>query len=157
MDVRIGSRPVTLRRGLSRALSLMLVLSTACGEKKPAKIQVKYDPNVASYSLPLRNNPVDPGEAFRCFGSCQEQEAPDVYLKCLSTCPGFEVTQGRACEIDEIPPVSACITARRLERKDELPPGFVVVATIAHVALIVALASASDPNAGYYFTPISPY
>ncbi len=157
MDSWTGWGRTTMQRGLSLALCLMLVASSGCGEKKPAKIQVKYDPNVARYSLPLRHNPVDPGEAFRCFGSCQKEEAPDIYLKCLSTCPGFEVTQGRACEVDEVPPLAACITARRLERKEELPPGFIVVATIAHVALIVALASASDPNAAYYFAPITPY
>lgn len=111
---------------------------------------------VTRYRLLLRDNPVDPGEAFRCYGRCQAQETPTGYLKCLIDCPGFEITQGAACERYEVPPVAACFNARRIPRRAEVEPGYVVIAVVANVALVVALASlcaSSDSQCGYLYTP----
>ena len=148
-----------LSRILRVSVSLLLALSLACAgsAKSKAKKRSKYDPNVARYRLLLRANPVDPGEAFRCHGGCQELTAPDEYLGCLTKCPAFEVTQGYACAPVDVPPVAACITARRLNSKDEIPPGFAVIGVIANIALIAALVSVSAPNSnGYYFVPTQP-
>jgi hypothetical protein len=117
---------------------------------------VEYDPDVARYRLLLRENPVDPGEAFRCFGGCQSQTLPAEYLGCLASCPGFEVTQGVACERHEVPPIAACITARKLKDEREVEPGYVVVAVLANVALIVAVGVACGQStncSAYYYAP----
>jgi hypothetical protein len=161
-DMTAGLPP---RPGLAaRALAGLLVLSLALaggagcgGSGSDASGAHQFDPNVARYRLLLRENPVDPGQAFRCYGACQEHTKPDGYLGCLTQCPAFEVTEGIACEPYEVPPIAACITARKLPRKDELSPGYVVVAVLANVALIVALgaacSAATSCGAAYYYYP----
>ncbi len=129
------------------------------GSRGSSSTPADYDPNVARYRLLLRHNPVDPGEAFRCYGRCQSEKTPQGYLRCLTECPAFEVDQGLACKPSEVPPIAACITARRLDiQKDELAPGYVVVATILSIALVVSAASAcvSSINCGgnYYYVPL---
>jgi len=139
-----------------QGLALVLMLATACAGSSKSAISANYDPDVARYRLPLRHNPVDPGSAFRCYGSCQELKTSQKYLACLTECPGFEVTQGVACDPADVPPVAACITARRLPNKEEIKPGYLVVAVIANIALIVALGAActnSSSCGGYYFSP----
>jgi hypothetical protein len=127
-------------------IALSLATATCGGSSSAAKSSSEYDPEVARYRLLLRENPVDPGEAFRCFGSCQKETKPDGYLGCLAQCPGFEVTQGIACHRSEVPPVAACITAGRLHGdRDEVEAGHVVVAVLASVALIVAVGSRVQP------------
>ncbi len=151
------------RRPAQRPPSLLLVSSLAfalaCGGADTGiNSAATYDPNVARYRLLLHENPVDPGAAFRCYGGCQEQTSPEKYLACLSQCPAFEVTQGVACAPHEVPPVAACITARKLPGtdKDEIDAGYVVVAVLANIALIVALGVACTDarNCGaYYYYP----
>ena len=152
------SRPLSPRWGKATAWFFAGLLACS-GTQSGSRSADDYDPNVARYRLLLRNNPVDPGEAFRCYGGCQEEKSPDGYLLCLTECPAFEVEQGVACRPHEVPPVAACITARRLDKaKDELHPGYVVVATILSIALVVSTASAcvSSPTCGgYYYVPMS--
>ncbi len=155
-----GLFEVMHRRAGARALSLllMLTLSLSCGgARKGASKPPKYDLNVARYRLLLRENPIDSGEAFRCYGACQDLTQRDAYLECLSKCPAFEVTKGVACAPYELPPESACITARRLPTKQEIDPAYKVVAVIAGVALIVALGvpctSSTTCGAYYYGAP----
>jgi hypothetical protein len=113
---------------------------------------------VARYRLPLRYNSVDPGAAFRCYGHCQAQQSPVGYLKCLAECPGFEITEGVRCADTEVPPVAACFTVRQIPKQSEPSQGWVVLAVIANVALIVGLASvcassASQCGYGYNYPP----
>lgn len=161
--------PAAWKRATHHSLAPLLCLAVACGgSPKGARGGGDYDPDVARYRLPLRHNPVDPGEAFRCYGNCQNQSTPDGYLGCLAQCPAFEVTQGVACGVDDVPPLAACITARRLPDREELNRGYRVVATVAGVALVVALgvACASTQSCGAYYyaappgqppLPLSPY
>jgi hypothetical protein len=96
---------------------------------------------VVRYRLLLRENQVDPGEAFRCYGHCQDEPDPRAYLECLSACPGFEVTPGESCDKYEIPPQAACLTARELPASAEVPPGLVVLAVVGTVMLVVGASS----------------
>jgi hypothetical protein len=116
------------------------------------------DPNAARYRLLLRENPVDPGQAFRCYGQCQAQASPQGYLQCIAACPGFEVTQGMRCSAQDVPPISACFTVRQIPKQSEPSPGWVVLAVLANVALIVTLASvcassSSQCGYGYSYAP----
>src|SRR6185295_17687488 len=111
---------------LAGALSLTLAVP-ACKSQKSAKYGHARDPDTTRYRLLLRENPVDPGEAMRCFAACQPQESPRAYLDCLRACPGFEVTPEEYCAPDEVPPVAACFTARKVPVKAEPPPGMVVL------------------------------
>ena len=155
--------------GRGRRLAAMLAIITiisACGGSSHSATSADglSDPGVARYRLPLRYNSVDPGQAFRCYGHCQEQTSPQGYLQCLSECPGFEVTQGVRCADDEVPPLAACFTVRQVAAGTEPSPGWVVLAVIANVALIVTLASvcaSSSSQCGYGYQsppgPLQPY
>ena len=140
----------------------MLTLSLACGSvsQHPETTDDLEDPNAARYRLLLRENPVDSGQAFRCYGQCQAQTTPQSYLQCLAECPGFEITPGVRCASDEVPPIAACFTVRQIPKQSEPSPGWVVLAVIANVALIVTLASvcaSSSSQCGYgYNYPYSP-
>ena len=139
-----------------RLFALFTVLAVACGgrqahDRAAGKV---FDPNAVRYRLRLRDNPVDAGEAFRCYGGCQVLESPKDYVQCLSKCPGFEQTAGARCDATEIPPAAACVTVRRLPADAPIPRGMIVIAVVADVALVVALTSlcASSPTAcGYYY------
>lgn len=74
-----------------------------------------------SYRLLLRENPVDPGEAFRCYGRCQDRPSPKSYLDCLSECPGFAVDV--ACDEHDVPPVAACVGVRIDDRTPDRRAG----------------------------------
>lgn len=114
------------------------------------------DPAAARYRLLLRENPVDPGQAFRCYGQCQAQTSPQGYLQCLAECPGFDVTEGMRCAADEVPPVAACFTVRQAPKGSEPTPGWVVLGVVANVMLLVTLASvcaSSSSQCGYGYLP----
>jgi hypothetical protein len=109
----------------------------------------------------LRYNPVDPGAAFRCYGHCQAERSPVGYLQCLGECPGFDVTPGVRCAETEVPPIAACFTVRQIPKQSEPSAGWVVLAVLANVALIVTLASvcassASQCGYGYSYAPGAP-
>ncbi len=129
----------TLRRALSIGLIISLV---ACASDQKKKIRAGYrDATAVRYRLLLRDNPVDKGEAFRCYGRCQSQETPNGYVECLTECPGFQADPGFSCADYEVPPIAACLTVRKVDAKDELDPALVVLSTVAGVALVVGLAS----------------
>lgn len=100
---------------------------------------------------------MDPGEAFRCFGGCQSQSTPNGYVECLTACPGFQMDHGFFCADYEVPPIAACITARKVREDDELDPGWVVLSVVASVAIVVALSSvcgaSSSSQCGYPLYP----
>jgi hypothetical protein len=102
--------------------------------------------------LPLRHNPVDKGEAFRCYGACQPQATPKGYLDCLAECPGFEITDGAVCDQFDVPPEAACFTVRKIPSTAEPDPGLIVLAVIGSIALVVAATSlcASSNSQCYY-------
>lgn len=138
--------PVTpsLAHRLRPPIGLLLALLVAvgsCGGKKRPPGGVRRDADVIRYRLPLRENPVDSGEAFRCYGACQPEETPVGYLECLRKCPGFDTTHGLTCADYEVPPYAACITARKLRPDEELAPGWVALGTMAGVLVAVSLAS----------------
>lgn len=158
-----NSSEASARRPAAALLSLLLAACLACSgaASQPSTASDLEDPNAARYRLRLRENPVDPGQAFRCYGQCQSQEGPKGYLQCLTECPGFEITPGVRCGSDEVPPVAACFTVRQIPRQSEPEPGWVVLALVANVALIVTLASvcASSPSQcgyGYSQYPYGP-
>lgn len=147
-------------RGGAQFASFLLSASLACTSasshlQTPRDLE---DPNAARYRLLLRENPVDPGQAFRCYGQCQSQGSPQGYLQCLAACPGFEITQGVRCSDHDLPPVSACFTVRQIPKQSEPSPGWVVLAVLANVALIVTLASVCSSSSsqcgyGYSYAP----
>ncbi len=148
----------TLRLVLLRGLVLVLAGSLAsCGGSKRASNGAKLDPDVVRFRLPLRENPIDPAAAFRCYGSCQPEETPTSYLACLKECPAFDTTHGITCADYEVPPYAACLTARKLRPNEELEPGWVIVGAIAGLAIIVSLASlcssANGSNCGSWGYP----
>jgi hypothetical protein len=152
-----------LHRPVRAFLGVFLASSLACsGAAGPsATADDRDESGVARYRLPLRYNAVDPGQAFRCYGQCQSEPSPTGYLQCLSRCPGFEITEGRRCADNEVPPLAACFTVRQIPKQAEPSPGWVVLAVIANVALIVTLASvcassSSQCGYGYYYPPGPP-
>ena len=141
---------------MSRRLgSLLLALCVACGSsgaQPSAPKGTASTDDVIRYRLQLRHNRVDPGEAFRCYGRCQSQPSPEGYFQCLSECPGFEVTPHARCAKDEVPPVAACLTVHKVRAGKEVDPGFVVLAVLGSVLLVVgaaSLCSASSSQCGY--------
>lgn len=151
-----GRARATLALLLALPLSLPLTSGlVACGgSKKRSASGARLDPDVVRYRLPLRENPIDSGEAFRCYGACQPEETPVAYLQCLRQCPGFDTTHGVVCADYEVPPYAACLTARKLRPDEELDPGWVALGTAAGVVIAVSLASlcsssSSCSNWGY--------
>jgi hypothetical protein len=96
---------------------------------------------VTRFRLLLSDNPVNPGDAFRCHGQCQARDTPEGYLQCLSECPGFEQTPGATCAPNEVPPLAACFTARPAPVGSEPRAGSVVVAVVADIPLVVGVAA----------------
>jgi hypothetical protein len=148
---------------LSRWFASLVSVCLACGGATP-RVETAddlEDPGAARYRLLLRENPVDSGQAFRCYGQCQAQTTPQGYLQCLSQCPGFDITQGVRCGSHEVPPIAACFTVRQIPKQSEPSPGWVVLAVVANMALIVTLASvcassSSQCGYGYGFYPYPP-
>jgi hypothetical protein len=147
--------------GGARLGALLLIGCFACSSAA-SHVQTASDledPNAARYRLLLRENPVDPGQAFRCYGQCQVQSSPEGYLQCIAACPGFEITQGMRCSDHDVPPISACFTVRQIPKQSEPAPGWVVLAVLANVALIVTLASvcaSSSSQCGYGYSNAPP-
>jgi hypothetical protein len=132
----------------------VLALCIACTGQRTASAPQRDPSEAVRYRLRLRENPVDSGAAFRCYGACQAHTAPKAYIDCLSECPGFEITAGEVCAAYEVPPVAACFTARKVPYRQEMDPGLIVVAVIANVALVIGLASlcaSSSSQCGYYY------
>jgi hypothetical protein len=138
-----------------RALAICLSGVLACNSvevKRP-----KRTGETVRYRLLLRENAVSPGDAMRCYSSCQSALTPDKYVECLSACPGFESTPDEYCSNTEVPPVAACLTVRKIPAKEAVPPGMVVLAIVGAVALVVGTASlcqsASPTMCGRYPPP----
>jgi hypothetical protein len=153
MSLCIGVR-TRVQAGLCAAL---LGLSCASAGSAPPAVPHAED-GVVRYRLLLESNPVDTGEAFRCYGHCQSTATPEAYLACLEECPGFEVTSGIACTPHEVPPVAACFTARPKAAGSEPDKNLIVIAVIADVALVVGLAAvcASQDAPCSYSTGLGP-
>lgn len=147
-----------------RGVAALLMLSLACSSlrapsaRRPPSTHrtIASSNDVVRYRLLLRENPVDPGEAFRCHGRCQSEETPTGYWECLGTCPGFDITPNEYCSKYEVPPVAACLTVRRIPITKEPDPELVVLAVIGSFMLVVGaatLCSASRTHCssyGYY-------
>ena len=142
----------------SRLLSGCLALLVACSNA-PAKHPKKRVGETIRYRLQLRNNPVSPHEASRCFSECQPAATPKQYVECLELCPGFEKTPGEYCGNTERPPESVCFTVTKIPAKSEPPPGLVVLAIIGEIALVVgavSLCNVSSSQCGYPLPPMPP-
>src|SRR5512133_820017 len=137
------------RRKHPSCVALLWMLSLACaGVRAPSsrtqtsnRRAIMSSNDVVRYRLLLRENPVDPGEAFRCHGSCQSESTPTGYWECLGTCPGFDITPNEYCSKYEVPPVAACLTVRRIPTTKEPDPGLVVLAVIGSFMLVVGAAT----------------
>jgi hypothetical protein len=133
------------------------LLSTGCrAGQGAAHASARSHEGATRYRLLLRDNPVNAGDAFRCYGSCQESRTPSDYVDCLSKCPGFEVTPDEYCSHTEVPPVAACLTVRKLPKREKVDPGLVVLAVVGSFLLVVsagALCSSSRSQCGTYPPP----
>jgi hypothetical protein len=131
------------RRLVEPAAGALLAVCLGCAGSQPgpATPNAGAGEEVTRFRLPLSDNPIDPGAAFRCHADCQEQDTPDGYLQCLSGCPGFEQTPGIACAPNEIPPLAACFTARPAPEGSEPRTGSVVVAIIRNIPVVVGVAA----------------
>jgi hypothetical protein len=126
---------------LAVSQSLACARSTAGVSAAPAASAALSNASVLRYRLPLRGNPVDVGGALRCYTDCQPKTSPEKYLECLEACPGFETQPGIACAPDEVPPIAACFTARKVSLSSEPRQGAIVIGTMGGFAWVVALAS----------------
>lgn len=138
------SAPLTIRRHWPDLVASSLVLCLACsgsGFLGGGSTARTTPGSVMRYRLPLRHNAVDTGEAFRCYGACQDQSTPKGYMDCLAACPGFEITDGAVCDQLDVPPEAACFTVRKIPRAAEPDPGLIVLAVVGSVALVVAASS----------------
>jgi hypothetical protein len=136
------------------ALSALLGLVVACNSV-PAK-SPKRDGGTIRYRLLLRDNPVSPTDAARCFSACQPEPTPNAYVDCLVACPGFEATPDEVCSKHDVPPEAACLTVRKVPFKKEMPPGLVVLAVVGQVALVVgavSLCNVSSSQCGMQLPP----
>lgn len=124
---------------LRRVLAVGLIASFGCNSVPPKP--PKREGETIRYRLLLRENPVSPQEASHCYAACQPLTSPKKYVECLAACPGFETTPGEYCSKEEVPPVAACLTVRKIPAKNEPPPGLVVLAVIGEVALVVGAVS----------------
>jgi hypothetical protein len=140
-----------------RLLAFCLVLLVGCSSTPAKHPKKRWD--TIRYRLLLRNNPVSPGDASRCFSECQPAATPKQYVECLELCPGFEKTPGEYCSNTDVPPEAACLTVRKIPAKSEPPPGLVVLAVIGQMALVVgavSLCNISSSQCGYPLPPMPP-
>ena len=150
--IRKRGRRGRATRSVALLVTASLLACSGAGSAGPKSAFELSDPEAVRYRLRLRENPVDPGQAFRCYGQCQAHGSPQAYLECLTQCPGFEITEGMRCDSHEVPPVAACFTARQVPLQSEPGAGWLVLAVIANVALVVTLASvcaSSSSQCGY--------
>ncbi|HTM44567.1 MAG TPA: hypothetical protein VL137_06405 [Polyangiaceae bacterium] len=142
---------------LRHLVCIALIPAVACASSGKnsgsAHAPLQQDEDVVRYRLLLRDNPVNPGDAFRCYGKCQEQSTPADYLSCLQECPGFEVTAGEVCAKTEVPPVAACLVVRKVQQTNKgADTGLVVLGVVGTFALVVTAASlcaSSHSQCGY--------
>lgn len=147
-------------RVLRPLIASSLVLCLACsgtGFGRGGSTARVVPGSVVRYRLPLRHNAVDPGEAFRCYGACQPQSTPKGYIDCLAECPGFEITDGVACDQLDVPPEAACFTVRKIPRTAEPDPGLVVLAVVGSVVLVVAASSLCASSSSQCYGRVPPY
>ena len=158
-------RKFAVTNARARAITASLVaIAMACAgpassRKRASAAKAGTMGGVVRYRLLLRENPVDPGEAFRCYGHCQNEVDPKAYLACLSACPGFEVTHGATCAKYETPPETACLTARQIPASADVPPGLVVLAVIGTFMVVVgasSLCALSSSQCGGFVGPRYP-
>ena len=134
------------------AMATTAVVSVATSPRPPVSSDSESD--VTRYRLRLRDNPVDPEGAFHCRGECQGAETLDSYLTCLSECPGFEVTLGVACDVDDVLPAAVCITARRrVERDPNETARRAIEIPLATTAVMLCLASSSGCIPQQFYQP----
>jgi hypothetical protein len=144
---------------LSRAVALVLVAAVGCsgrGVNSPQTAGLHVAPGSIRYRLRLRHNPVDPGAAYRCFGSCQELRSPKAYVECLTACPGFEKTPGMECAPSETPPEAACVTVRKVPKATEPDPGLVVLGVLGEMLLVVGASTVCRASASGCGAPYPP-
>jgi hypothetical protein len=98
--------------------------------------------SVVRYRLRLRDNPVDPVGARRCYAECRMAPTEQSLLECLSKCPGLEVEPGAVCGPGDGPPHAVCVTRGSGPGVAEPDPGLLLVAIIADVVIYVGLAAA---------------
>ncbi len=152
-------QPTAQQRRLRALTAVSLSVALACAPlacssaSQRARTAAHQSSDSVRYRLQLRANPVDPGQAFRCYGSCQSESSPEGYINCLAECPGFEVTPGEQCEKYEVPPVAACFTVRSVPESEEPPPGTVVVGVIAGFLLVVGAAVLCSSSSSQCYTP----
>lgn len=130
-----------LRLQASCALCLTTALALGCAGSQSHHESVRdpYDPGAVRYRLLLRENPVDPGEAFRCYGDCQSEPSPQGYLDCVMRCPGADTTAGVHCAQTDVPPVAECFTVRKVKVEKGAPVAYLVLEVLGDYLLIVAL------------------
>jgi hypothetical protein len=156
-------RLVVALRGLSaktRAFVVVLISSSlalgGCHTRPRPRWQEALplpDPhaNDTRYRLLLRDNPVDSGEAFRCYGACQAQATPRDYVACLSSCPGFERTPNEYCTKEEVPPLAACFTVHKVLAKPAPDQSLIVIGIVGAFLLVIgaqSLCTASESQCG---------
>jgi len=155
-----SAAPLAGLRSKARDFTVVLVsLSVAiagCHPPRRTRWQEALRPpdphaNETRYRLRLRENPVDPGEAFRCYGACQEQPTPRGYVDCLSNCPGFERTPSEYCTKEDIPPVAACFTVRKVPAKPPPDESMIVIGILGAFLLVIgaqSLCTSSESHCG---------
>jgi hypothetical protein len=132
------------------------IVSLSCRGHQSATYGHRPDPNTIRYRLLLRDNPLDAGEAFRCYGACQPQPTPRGYVQCLAACPGFEITPHEYCAPSEVPPVAACFTVRKIPAKNEPPTALIVLEVVGSFLLVIgaqSLCASSKSQCGYGYLP----
>jgi hypothetical protein len=139
------------------ALALLFCLvPLSCRASRTASAVHRPDPDTIRYRLLLRENPIDPGEAFRCYGACQPESTPRGYIECLAACPGFEMTPYEYCAPQEVPPVAACFTVRKIPARTEPPAGLIVLEVVGSFLLVIgaqSLCASSKSQCGYAYIP----
>jgi len=135
---------------------MLWLLPLSCRGPQTASAVHRPDPNTIRYRLLLRENPVDPGEAFRCYGACQPQPTPRGYIDCLAACPGFEITPHEYCSPREVPPVAACFTVRKIPAHTEPSTAVIVLEVLGSFLLVIgaeSLCASSKSQCGYNYPP----
>jgi hypothetical protein len=133
-------------RAFAVSLGSLSIALAGCRTRPPTRWQDAQRPpdphaDETRYRLRLRENPVDPGEAFRCYGACQTQSTPRGYVDCLSACPGFERTPKEYCTKEEVPPVAACFTVRKVLAKPPPDESLIVIGIVGSFLLVIGAQS----------------
>jgi len=151
---------VAQARACAVALVSLSIALGGCHARRPTRWQDAQHPpdphaNETRYRLQLRENPVDPAEAFRCYGACQGQSSPRGYVDCLSSCPGFERTPREYCTQEEVPPVAACFTVRKVLAKPPPPESVIVIGIVGSFLLVIGAQSLCTSSKSLCGVPLS--